>query len=159
MFGGDADFAVIPGFPDQFQAGRDDFLEDCNEVKVFFHLFQNSVGAGFVVGNQRAKEDFSIAADASQNPLLMHILNKTIIALDYDKLHNITMKYTVGTPYQPTWMDLFHKYRVTVSVAGLLLLVCLSLAAFIIRQRHRHYMVLNQKNEQLSLAIKQAESK
>lgn len=104
-----------------------------------------------------AKEDFSIAADASQDPLLMHILNKTIIALDYDKVHNITMKYTVGTPYQPTWTDLFHKYRVTVSVAGLLLLVCLSLAAFIIRQRHRHYMLLNQKNEQLSLAIKQAE--
>ena len=104
-----------------------------------------------------AKEDFSIAADASQDPQLMRILNKTIMALDHDQTHNILLKHTIGAPYQPTIHDLLHKYRVTLRVSILLLLICLMLGLYALRQRHKSFDLLSQKNEELSHAIQQAE--
>ena len=104
-----------------------------------------------------AKEDFSIAADASQDPRLLHILNKTILALSQDQTHNILLKYTVGAPYQPTVRDLLHKYRITLSVGALLLLVCLILGLYAIRQRRKSFDLLSKKNAELSHAIQQAE--
>ena len=138
-------------------AGKADVL--IQNTEIIGSLLQHPQFDELTTWNTRdaVKEDFGIAADASQDPMLMQILNKTIIALDHDKVHNITLKYTIGTPYQLTWQDLLHKYRATLSIAGLLLLVCLILGAFIMRQRQRHYRLLSQKNEQLSLAIEQAE--
>ena len=103
-----------------------------------------------------AMEDYAIACDAATNPLLMSIINKTIASLDKETMHNIILKYTVNAPYQPTLADVLHKYRVTFSITSFLLLICLMLAIYVFRQKHRNIRVLEQKNTQLSQAIGQA---
>ena len=103
-----------------------------------------------------AMEDYAIVCDASADPLLMSIINKTIASLDKEDMHSIVLKYTVNAPYQPTLADVLHKYRVTFSVAAFLLLICLMLAIYVFRQKHHNIRVLEQKNTQLSQAIGQA---
>jgi len=62
MFGGNADFAVIPGLTDQLQARGHHFLENRDQVEILLDFLQNGVGAGFVVGNQGAEEHFGVVA-------------------------------------------------------------------------------------------------
>ncbi len=104
-----------------------------------------------------AEENYSIACDATQNPLLMSILNKTIASLNKDDIHSIVLNYTVGAPYRMTLNDILHKYKTVFSVTFFFLLVLLLLGIYLFRQKHHHILTLSKKNLQLSQAIHQAE--
>ena len=104
-----------------------------------------------------ATEDYSLVADAAQDPILISILNKTIASLSKDDIHNIILKYTVAAPYQMTVQDILHKYRTTLAVAAFLLFICLILASYAFRQKRQSIRTLSHTNEQLSQAIEQAE--
>ena len=110
-----------------------------------------------VIAKTPAEENYSLAADASSDPLLLSILNKTISALDREAVHSIVLKHTIGAPYQMTLMDVLHKYRITLAVAAFLLFVCIVLASYAFKQKHKNLLALSKKNEQLSHAIEQAE--
>ena len=110
-----------------------------------------------VMAKTPAEENYSLVADAASDPLLLSILNKTISALDRDAVHSIVLHHTIGAPYQMTLTDILHKYRTTLAVAAFLLLVCIVLASYAFKQKHKNLLALSKKNEQLSHAIEQAE--
>jgi len=59
MFGSNQNFAAIPGFIEKFKTRSDDLLEDGQKAEICLAFIQYSVCTVFIMGNQRAKEDFS----------------------------------------------------------------------------------------------------
>lgn len=107
--------------------------------------------------NQVMEENFCVVARGDTDPLLISIINKSINSLDQNRVHNIVLKYSVNAPYQLTARDLVHKYTGEMGVASVFLLLLAGLAFYTWQQKQRHIVALQQKNQQLSQAINQAE--
>ncbi len=110
-----------------------------------------------IVPINEIEESVCLATTGSANPLLMSVLNKTISALDPRDINNIIIQHTIRNQYVYTLGDFAYKYRVTLSIIGVLLFLCLTLGLLMARQRHRSYQALEESNKHLSDAISLAE--
>ena len=107
--------------------------------------------------NQVMDEDFCVAGRSDINPLLLSVINKSIMSLDANWVKNTVLQYSVNAPYQMTFRDILHKYYDVLSVSSIFLLLLAGLAYYTWQQKQKHIQALTVKNQQLSQAIVQAE--
>ena len=68
------------------------------------------------------------------------------------------MDHTLATAYEPTLSDMVYKFRYPIAVIGILLLQIVAWMVAFELLRRRNYHKLEEKNEQLAVAVAQANS-
>lgn len=103
------------------------------------------------------EELLTFAVRSDSDPLLISILNKTISTLDETNINQIVVNHTIAEPYQMSFTDFLYKYRYTLILVGLLLVVYIFTITGVFIQRQNHLKLLEKKNEELTKAIAAAE--
>lgn len=151
------------------------FYDNSNEVRLKAvqnkkadYAILNSYIAGYMLQNPhyeslvtipgyQIKED-SCAVTLKEKEQIISIMNKGLAVINPTELDRIIIEHTIKNSYQPTWRDLLFKYRLPLSLVGILLLILLALCTWIAGIRYRNERKLQKKNELLVEAINQAEN-
>jgi len=99
---------------------------------------------------------FYATARSDGDPRLISILNKYIDALDPDEVQATIFKNTSVAVNGLTWTDFLYKYSLTIKIALILILIIIGVVTAGLIANRRHIGMLNARNEQLSVAINQA---
>ena len=99
---------------------------------------------------------FYAATRSDADPRFLSILNKYIDALDPDEVQSIIFKNTSASVSNLTWNDFLYKYSLTIKIVLVLLLVIIGVVTAGLIANRRHIAMLNARNEQLSVAMNQA---
>jgi len=110
-----------------------------------------------ILPNFSIDENLCFATMHTMDPRLISIINKTLDTLPPDAIHAIILKRTASSPYKITMSDLLYKYQLLFVIIAGSLLLCIGTAIYVYRQKWAYLHALHAKNEQLSLAIEQAE--
>jgi signal transduction histidine kinase len=104
---------------------------------------------------QLAPEDFSMVADKTSDPRLISILNKTIRGLNPTELSESILKHSTRGYYPLTLHDVYHKYRLLLTVLTMVAVLCLALTAYSAYAKQKQVRQMKEKNDHLTTAIKQ----
>ena len=90
--------------------------------------------------------------------MLIKILNKCIGMISEKEIAQFKVDHTLATAYEPTLSDMVYKFRYPIAVIGILLLQIVAWMVAFELLRRRNYHKLEEKNEQLAVAVAQANS-
>lgn len=97
-----------------------------------------------------------VSLDTKEHQMITEILNKCIATITQKELSQFTVDHTLVNRYELTWGDMLYKFRypfIIIGVLGFALIVLLFSFEIL---RRRNYRSLEEKNEQLALAVAQA---
>ncbi|MDD3367345.1 MAG: response regulator [Lachnospiraceae bacterium] len=96
--------------------------------------------------------------------MILSIIDKAIKQISDQEIQQCIIKYTTAMPYQLSTGEICYKYRILLAVIGVLaFLVVLISAVYIVNRNRKLHLIgdtnqqLEDKNEQLSIAVLQAE--
>jgi len=101
---------------------------------------------------------FYAAGRSDVDPRLVSILNKYMDSMSNDDIAAIIFKNTSSSGIVLSWTDFFYKYSLTIEIAAVLILLILGIGAAAIVSNRHHITLLHARNQQLSEAIKQADT-
>lgn len=102
-------------------------------------------------------EHTAIAMRNTVSPLLVSTLNQAIRHLNQAVVSSSVIKHTFATPYKMTFSDFIYKFRMQISVAAFLILLCFASLIAMMAIRRKSELSLQKKNVQLGDAIRLAE--
>lgn len=85
----------------------------------------------------------------AQSTLLISVLNKAIEQAGSSKVQQCIINYTTGMPYQLSFGEICYKYRIPLSVIGVLVVLICALAAHYVATRRRQMAVIRNTNTEL----------
>ena len=100
--------------------------------------------------------DFYIAGRSDGDPRLISIINKYIDTMNPDDVQSIIFKNTSHLDVSLTAQDIMHKYSSTILLSLFLLFLIVLLIIRNTREHRSHVAMLQEHNNELSLAITQA---
>ena len=99
-----------------------------------------------------------VGLDSEEHRMLIKILNKCIGMISEKEIAQFKVDHTLATAYEPTLSDMVYKFRYPIAVIGILLLQIVAWMVAFELLRRRNYHKLEEKNEQLAVAVAQANS-
>jgi signal transduction histidine kinase/ActR/RegA family two-component response regulator len=114
-------------------------------------------GLGIWSNANMPEEDYSFVCRSDVDPLLISIMDKSIRALDRNRIEGMILKRTASPTYGLTVKDIFHKYNSLLLTTGFFLLIFFLFFLYAYVQKRKNVTILTEKNAQLSDAIAQAE--
>lgn len=97
-----------------------------------------------------------VSLDTEEHRMITEILNKCIATITQKELSQFTVDHTLVNRYELTWDDMLYKFRYPFIIIGVLVLAVLALLLSFEMLRRRNYRSLEEKNQQLALAVAQA---
>lgn len=104
----------------------------------------------------QTEENMKLVMLASEDALLMSVINKAIDSITDEELNDIVVAHSIAKPYRITLRDILYKYRMPIRIIAVMLLMMIGLFALIVVIRHRNTRRLQAKNLQLEEAYEQA---
>ena len=99
-----------------------------------------------------------VGLDSEEHRMLIKILNKCIGMISEKEIAQFKVDHTLATAYEPTLSDMVYKFRYPIAVIGILLLQIVAWMVAFELLRRRNYHKLEEKSEQLAVAVAQANS-
>lgn len=103
------------------------------------------------------EEKTGFATLASQNPLVISIINKSIACISDDTANQFVIANTLGNPYKLTTGDFIYKYKSPLAVLLFMLFISVGLFVSLLAVKLRNLRQMNIKNSELVSAISRAE--
>lgn len=97
-----------------------------------------------------------ISLDSEEHQIVTSIINRCLDSITSKEIAQFSVDHMVANAYRPTWQDMLYKFRYPFIAIGFLLLLVLALMECFIILRRRNYHRLEEKNQQLALAVAQA---
>lgn len=111
-----------------------------------------------IVSTTYMEEKNCFVALNGEDDMLMSILNRCISHFSEDTMNGIILQNTSAKPYKLTIGDMFYKYRAPFMAIAFLMVMCFTLLCMISISRQRHAKQMENKNEQLAVAVTAAEN-
>lgn len=97
-----------------------------------------------------------ISLDSEEHQIVTSIINRCLDSVTSKETAQFSVDHMVANAYRPSWQDMLYKFRYPFIAIGFLLLLVLALMESFIILRKRNYRRLEEKNQQLALAVAQA---
>jgi len=106
----------------------------------------------WTTSNDEGSDAYCLGSRSTEDPRLISIINKGIPTLTKTDIQSVIIKHTANNAYDMSLQDILYKYRFTLILSCLLLLVCLSGAIWRFNLKQKNVQLLEEKNLQLSEA-------
>lgn len=97
-----------------------------------------------------------ISLDSEEHQMITSIINRCLDSVTSKEIAQFSVDHMVANAYRPSWQDMLYKFRYPFIAIGFLLLLVLALMECFIILRRRNYHRLEEKNQQLAMAVAQA---
>lgn len=157
-----------PNFKIKYYDDNETILRDLTEGKVDImtenvyvieYLLQKPMYEKLeIVSTTYIEEENCFVALNDEDDMLMDILNRCISHFSEESMNEIILQNTSAKPYKLTIADMAYKYRIEFVIIAGLLLTCFVLLGMTAIFRQRHAKQMENKNEQLAVAVTVAEN-
>lgn len=97
-----------------------------------------------------------ISLDSKEHQIITSIINRCLDSITAKESAQFSVDHMVANAYRPSWQDMLYKFRYPFIAIGFLILIVLALMECFIILRRRNYHRLEEKNQQLAMAVAQA---
>lgn len=97
-----------------------------------------------------------ISLESDEHQILTSIINRCLDSVTTKEIAQFSVDHMVANAYRPSWEDMLYKFRYPFIAIGFLILIVLALMESFIILRKRNYHRLEEKNQQLAMAVAQA---
>lgn len=107
--------------------------------------------------NYRYQSGSTLAAAKDVDPVLFSVLNKSLRLISTDEKEQIINQYMNISYDSYEWMDYLHQSMDVIIISGIILLSVLVFGGAVSRMRKKSYHLLEVKNQELQIAIREAQ--
>lgn len=97
-----------------------------------------------------------ISLNSEEHEIVTSIINRCLDSVTSKEIAQFSVDHMVANAYRPSWEDMVYKFRYPFIAIGFLILIVLALMESFIILRRRNYHRLEEKNQQLAMAVAQA---
>ncbi len=97
-----------------------------------------------------------VSLNSKEHEIVTSIINRCLDSVTSKEIAQFSVDHMVANAYRPSWEDMVYKFRYPFIAIGFLILIVLALMESFIILRRRNYHRLEEKNQQLAMAVAQA---
>lgn len=107
--------------------------------------------------NYRYQSGSTLAAASDMDPVLFNVMNKSLRMVSTDEKEAVINQY-MNIPYDSyDWMDYLHQSKDVIIIASIIIVFVLIFGGIVSRMRKKSYHLLEVKNGELQVAIREAQ--
>lgn len=107
--------------------------------------------------NYRYQSGSTLAAASDMDPVLFNVMNKSLRMVSTDEKEAVINQYMNISYDSYDWMDYLHQSKDVIMIAGMIIVFVLVFGGIVARMRKKSYHLLEVKNGELQVAIREAQ--